>query len=55
MNTGANLGGVLSPTVTPWLAHHLGWGPALAAAAVVAMIGGVLWLKITPGEQAKRR
>jgi len=54
MNTGANLGGVLSPTVTPWLAHHLGWGPALAAAAVVAMLGGVLWLKITPGEQAKR-
>jgi len=49
MNTGANLGGVLSPTLTPWLAQHLGWGAALAAAAVIAMIGGALWWKITPG------
>src|SRR6185295_14451798 len=25
MNTGANLGGSLSPTLTPWLAEHFGW------------------------------
>jgi ACS family glucarate transporter-like MFS transporter len=49
MNTGANLGGVLSPSLTPWLAQHLGWEAALAAAAVIAMIGGALWWKITPG------
>jgi ACS family glucarate transporter-like MFS transporter len=51
MNTGANLGGVLSPTVTPWLAHHFGWEAALAVAGIIAMIGGALWWKITPAEE----
>ncbi len=50
MNTGANLGGTLSPTITPWLAHHLGWPVALGAAAVVALVGSLLWLGIKPEE-----
>lgn len=49
MNTGGNLGGSLSPTLTPWLAEHLGWPAALSAAALVALIGGLMWLKIKPG------
>lgn len=49
MNTGANLGGSLSPTLTPWLAEHLGWPAALSAAALVAFIGGLMWLQIKPG------
>ena len=50
MNTGANLGGTLSPTVTPWLAQQWGWTAALGTAALVALIGGVLWLRIRPGD-----
>jgi MFS transporter, ACS family, glucarate transporter len=50
MNTGANLGGVLSPTLTPWLAEQAGWSVALGFAACVALAGGLLWSKIKPGE-----
>jgi len=50
MNTGANIGGALSPTVTPWIAEQWGWPVSLGAAAAIALIGGILWLKIDPGK-----
>ena len=50
MNTGANLGGSFSPTLTPWLAEQFGWTTALAAGAAVAFLGAVMWLKIKPGD-----
>jgi ACS family glucarate transporter-like MFS transporter len=50
MNTGANLGGSLSPMLTPWLAEQAGWSAALGAAALAAFLGGLLWLKIKPGD-----
>jgi ACS family glucarate transporter-like MFS transporter len=50
MNTGANVGGSLSPTLTPWLADQLGWSTALSAAAAIALLGGLMWIKIRPGE-----
>jgi ACS family glucarate transporter-like MFS transporter len=49
MNTGANLGGTLSPTLTPWIADSYGWPVALGLAAVIAFVGGVCWLFIRPG------
>ncbi|MBI5410447.1 MAG: MFS transporter [Nitrospirae bacterium] len=49
MNTGANIGGTLSPTLTPWLANQLGWTAALGVAAAIALLGGLMWLKIKPG------
>jgi ACS family glucarate transporter-like MFS transporter len=49
MNMGANIGGTLSPTITPWLANQWGWPISLATAAFIAFIGGILWLKIDPG------
>jgi MFS transporter, ACS family, glucarate transporter len=50
MNTGANLGGVLSPTLTPWLAEQIGWSGALGVAAGVALVGGLMWSQIKPGD-----
>jgi len=50
MNTGANLGGALSPTVTPWLADHWGWPVSLLVAALIALAGALMWLKIDPGK-----
>ena len=50
MNTGANLGGSLSPMLTPWLAEQMGWPAALAAAAFIALIGGLMWFRIKPGD-----
>ena len=49
MNTGANVGGTISPTLTPWLAEHFGWNMSLGFAATIAAIGGLLWLLIRPG------
>ncbi len=50
MNTGANVGGTISPTLTPWLAEHFGWNMSLGFAATIAAIGGLLWLLIRPGD-----
>jgi ACS family glucarate transporter-like MFS transporter len=50
MNMGANIGGTLSPTITPWLADQWGWPVSLATAALIALIGGILWLNIDPGK-----
>jgi ACS family glucarate transporter-like MFS transporter len=49
MNTGANVGGTLSPSLTPWIAGHWGWPVALAAAGAVALAGALLWFKIDLG------
>jgi ACS family glucarate transporter-like MFS transporter len=51
MNTGANLGGALSPSLTPWMAAQWGWSVALAAAGAIALLGAVLWLKIDLSEK----
>jgi ACS family glucarate transporter-like MFS transporter len=53
MNMGANIGGAVSPTVTPWIAEHWGWPVSLGTAAVIALLGGILWLRIKPGDGLK--
>jgi ACS family glucarate transporter-like MFS transporter len=55
MNTGANLGGALSPSLTPWMANEWGWPVALAAAGAIAMVGAALWLKIDLEERHEAR
>ena len=47
MNFGSNLGGLVSPVLTPWLAARLGWGTALGVAAIIAVVGAFLWLGVT--------
>jgi ACS family glucarate transporter-like MFS transporter len=54
MNMGANIGGAISPTLTPWIAQHWGWPVSLGVAALIAMIGGILWLNIDPGKGLHR-
>jgi ACS family glucarate transporter-like MFS transporter len=48
LNMGGNLGGLLAPLVTPWVAATFGWIAALDLAAGVAILGGGLWLWISP-------
>lgn len=48
MNMGSNLGGLLSPMLTPWIALYIGWEYALHIAASLAIISAVLWLGISP-------
>jgi ACS family glucarate transporter-like MFS transporter len=46
MNTGCNVGGLISPALTPALAASIGWEPALHLAAGLSVLAGVLWLWI---------
>ncbi len=50
MNMGANTGGSLSPTITPWIAEQWGWPVSLLVGALIALLGGLLWLWIDPGK-----
>ena len=46
MNTGCNVGGLLSPMLTPMLAASIGWEAALHVAAALAVVAAILWLGI---------
>lgn len=46
MNMGANLGGTISPTLTPLIGERWGWPVALTVAAGLAFLGGLLWLGV---------
>jgi ACS family glucarate transporter-like MFS transporter len=46
MNFGSNLGGMVSPAFTPWLAQHIGWERALTLTAGLAVIAAVLWFGV---------
>ena len=50
MNMGSNVGGLISPALTPVLAATVGWENALHVASVLAVIAGLLWLGIRPGK-----
>jgi ACS family glucarate transporter-like MFS transporter len=46
MNFGSNLGGAISPALTPWLAARIGWETALTLTAGLALVAGLLWLGV---------
>ncbi|MGD0582543.1 MAG: MFS transporter [Bacteroidales bacterium] len=48
MNMGSNIGGLISPALTPLIASWIGWENALHVAAILAVIGGLLWFRIKP-------
>ncbi len=52
MNFGSNLGGMISPALTPWVAQHFGWENALSATAALAALAGLLWIPIGTGDPA---
>jgi MFS transporter, ACS family, glucarate transporter len=55
MNTGANMGGVVSSTLTPILGAALGWIGALSITAALALGSAILWLLIEADRQIVRR
>jgi ACS family glucarate transporter-like MFS transporter len=46
MNFGGNLGGLISPTLTPWLAGRIGWEKTLTLTAGLAIIAAALWMGV---------
>lgn len=53
MNFGSNLGGMVSPVLTPWLAERIGWESALSLTAGLAVVAGLLWLGVRIGSADK--
>jgi len=51
MNFGSNLGGMVSPALTPWLAQRMGWETALSLTAALAVVAGLLWLGVRVGSR----
>jgi len=54
MNMGCNVGGLVSPALTPVIAAAIGWEKALLVAAALSVAGGLLWLGIAPPADAVR-
>jgi MFS transporter, ACS family, glucarate transporter len=48
MNMGAQLGGVVTASLTPWIADHYGWPASFAVAGGLCVIGALAWLAIRP-------
>jgi len=48
MNTGSNVGGLISPALTPVLAAAIGWENALHVAAALSVVAALLWVGIRP-------
>jgi MFS transporter, ACS family, glucarate transporter len=46
LNTGAQVGGALTTTISPWLAERFGWSASFLAAALLAFAGGLAWLGV---------
>ncbi|MBI3610364.1 MAG: MFS transporter [Nitrospirae bacterium] len=55
MNMGANLGGTISPTLTPLIGERWGWPVALTVAAGLAFLGSLLWLGVKFDENSYYR
>jgi ACS family glucarate transporter-like MFS transporter len=53
MNFGSNIGGLISPALTPILARLLGWEAALLISAALAITAALLWLPIPPKQYAE--
>lgn len=50
MNTSGNLGGSLSPILTPYIAKYFGWTRALDFAAIITLMSCVLWFGVNADE-----
>ncbi|MGA9784732.1 MAG: MFS transporter, partial [Terracidiphilus sp.] len=49
MNMGAQIGGAVTASLTPWIAQRAGWTTSFLAAAILAAAGAVAWLGVDPG------
>ena len=55
LNTGGNLGGMLAPLLTPWIASRAGWTWGLYFGSFMAIASAVLWIFVNPGQKVNSR
>jgi MFS family permease len=55
MNTLGNVGGLISPVLSPYLAEGMGWKAAIGVACAISGIGGLVWLLIKIPESGEEK
>lgn len=55
LNTGGNLGGLIAPVLTPWIASKAGWAAGLYFGSLMALTSAALWFLIDPGRKLGSR
>jgi MFS transporter, ACS family, glucarate transporter len=48
VNMGAQVGGAVTASLTPWVAQRFGWTTSFAIAAALAVVGAILWMTVHP-------
>jgi MFS transporter, ACS family, glucarate transporter len=48
MNMGAQMGGAVTASLTPWIASRYGWSASFVAAAAMCVVGALSWLIVDP-------
>jgi MFS transporter, ACS family, glucarate transporter len=48
VNMGAQVGGAVTASLTPWVAQRFGWTTSFAIAAALAVVGSLLWMTVHP-------
>jgi ACS family glucarate transporter-like MFS transporter len=48
MNMGSQIGGLITATLTPWIASRSGWSASFIVAAIVCAAGALVWLLVDP-------
>ena len=48
MNMGAQIGGAVTASLTPWIALRFGWTSSFLAAALLGFAGAIAWLGVDP-------
>jgi ACS family glucarate transporter-like MFS transporter len=48
MNMGAQIGGAVTASLTPWIASHFGWTASFLVAAALCVFGALAWLVVDP-------
>jgi ACS family glucarate transporter-like MFS transporter len=54
MNMGNQMGGVVTASLTPFLAKHFGWGVPFFVAAGLSVVGALAWLAVDPDNTLAR-
>jgi len=55
MNMGNQIGGVITASLTPVIAKHLGWGTSFFVAAVLCAVGALTWVAVKPEQAIVRK
>jgi ACS family glucarate transporter-like MFS transporter len=48
MNTGNQIGAMITASLTPWIADRLGWTAPFLVAAALCLVGALSWLAVDP-------